>query len=110
MTVSIKTSSVHKQLETICYTKSGETRPHYTQWVLRDNNGFTLSWHDTNGHREAFDVTQVGVNKRGEPIFEVNFMESDIVWYTKGVRYYTKKDYETALAQALDTTTGSNDG
>jgi len=88
----------------ITFTREGESKPYYMQIVQFDEvSGFTRMWFDSNGHNEKFKITQIGVNKKNEPIWQVDYIDSTVVWHIDGKKYLDKKSYKEAeMQQSLD--------
>lgn len=79
----------------LTFTREGESKPYYMQLVQFDEtSGFTRMWFDSNGHHESFKITQNGVNKKGEPIWQVDYIDSTVVLYIDGVKYLDKQSYD----------------
>lgn len=83
--LSIRKDTRVGDIRIITLTKPDEPLFHYAQTIVYDKeSGFTKYWFDTKGNREEFDITQVGVNKRGEPVYEVEYVGSTIVASYRG--------------------------
>ena len=84
------------------FTREGEEKPYYIQIVQFDEtSGFTSMWFDTNMHSEKFKITQTGVNKKGEPVWQVDYIDSTVAMYIDGVKYQDKASYDEACIQQL---------
>jgi len=68
---------------------------------MDEASGYPRMWMDSNGNMESFKITEAGVNKKDEPIYQIDYDNSTIVFYVDGVKYQDKKSYDEAVINSV---------
>lgn len=91
-----------RHLTVLTFLRGEELTPHYIQATMRDEHHNTVSWYDSNGNYEKFDVTIDGYDKSGNPKFKFTYIDSTTVLYLNGVKYPNTQLFNAAKAIKRD--------
>ena len=78
-------------------TRHAITGALYMQVIHYNEYMFTDMWYDTDGNREIFETTIIGHDKKGNPIFKVDAIYSNILLVNNRIKYYTIAEWKKSL-------------
>ena len=73
----------------------------YMQTIIYNEYMFTDEWFDTKGNIEEFETTITGYDKKGNPIFNVDTIYSNITLYNDKIRYFTIHSWRESLPERI---------